>query len=344
MAASLAYYGAFAAAPMLIILTSLPLIFFSSATIQSYVSQLLGSVIAPQAWEFVEPLLAESWKPGATLWASLIGIVSLLFTSSTLFRYVRWALNNIWHVQPRADNARLVILNYLFPFLAVLVLALLVTASLTLNTIFSLVNRYLIDASQFPVSPGVGRWVNLLATFAILTVTFALIFKFVHDAQIAWQDVWVGAALTALLFSVGNWAMSYYLGVGTLSSLYGAAGSLLVFLLWLYYSAQIFLWGGEFIKVYALLYGSHVRPSAHAQVIYTAGTRRFLYPSRKVRRRKRKPASPAPEPVVAGRPSSSRLARQVGIPAGVVTAGGLAFWLVRRHRKGIPKGEPPPRL
>jgi membrane protein len=343
MAASLAYYGAFAAAPMLIILTSLPLIFFSSAAIQSYVSQLLGSVIAPQAWEFVEPFLTEAWKPGATLWATLIGIVSLLFASSTLFRYVRWALNNIWHVQPRADNARLVVLNYLFPFLAVLALALLVTASLTLNTIFSLVNRFLIDASRFPVSPSTGKWVNLLVTFAVLTLTFALVFKFVHDAQLAWRDVWVGAALTALLFSAGNWAMSYYLGVGTFSSLYGAAGSLFVFLLWLYYSAQIFLWGGEFIKVYALLYGTHVRPSAHARAIYTAPTHPSLYPSRKLRRGQKNPADPAAEPAAAGRSSSSRLARQVGIPAGLATAGGLAFWLLRRRHKGLPKSRPPSR-
>ena len=189
--------------------------------------------------------------------------MTLLFGASGVFGQLQASLNAIWGVQPKPGRGILgIIQDRILSFGFILVVGFLLLVSLLLTAAIALVGEWF--GGMVPGIEILALILNSVLSLVVITLLFAMIFKFLPDAKIAWHDVWIGAFITAALFTVGKFALGLYLGKSGVSSSYGAAGSLIVLLLWVYYSAQILLFGAEFTQVYANRFGSHVAPSTNA--------------------------------------------------------------------------------
>ncbi|MGK7900271.1 MAG: YihY/virulence factor BrkB family protein, partial [Hormoscilla sp.] len=178
---------------------------------------------------------------------------------TTAFAQLKEALNIIWEVEPEQQRGGVIgfILTRLFSFLMVLGIGILLLLSLVLSALLTGISNWL---EQWLTIPSVvWQLGDLTISFALVTLLFAQIYRFLPDVKIAWSDVWIGSAITAGLFTLGKWAIALYLGRSTVGSAYGAAGSFVIILLWVFYSAQILLFGGEFTQVWANRYGSRIR-------------------------------------------------------------------------------------
>jgi membrane protein len=198
-------------------------------------------------------------------------LVTLLLGAAGLFGQLQDALNTIWEVAPKPGGGILAILRQRFiSFTMVLGIGFMLLVSLVLSAAITLLGNFIFRF--IPEQEFLLQLINFVLSFGIITVLFALIYKILPDAKIAWRDVWLGAAVTSLLFAIGKLLIGLYLGNSTIGSAYGAAGSFVVLLVWIYYSAQILLFGAEFTQVYARTYGSKIEPSANA-VKLTEGER-----------------------------------------------------------------------
>jgi len=259
LAAALAYYTVFSLAPLLVIaIATAGLIFGEAAARGEIVGQIQGAV-GTSAAELIQSALDNASRPDISSVASLISIVVLLFGASGVFAQLQDALNTVWNVQPKSGaGIKNFITKRLLSFLMVLSIGIFLLVFMALSAFLSVLSKY-----QSALLPGFGfLWqiLNYALSFSLIILLFAIIYKFLPDAKIAWRDVWMGAIITALLFTIGNWLLGWYLGTGSLGSAYGAAGSLMVLLAWVYYSSQIFLFGAEFTQVYAKKYGSRIVP------------------------------------------------------------------------------------
>ena len=259
LAASLAYYTIFAIAPLLIIASALAGPILGQEAVQS---QLIKEIVAytndPATATWVQTLLKNGSAPKANLFATIIGIIVLLYGATGVFSELKSSLDLIWDTPTKpATGLREIIIDRFLALLVVLVSGFLLLASLIVSTLLNLGTTW-IDA-HWPGMGVVSQVTSFLLFFAITLVVFALIYKFLPDIRIAWRDVWIGAVATALLFSLGRFLISLYLSYSTIQSTYGAAGSLVVLLLWVYYSAQIFFLGAEFTQVYGRTKGSRRR-------------------------------------------------------------------------------------
>jgi membrane protein len=195
----------------------------------------------------------------------LVGIVVLLFGASGVFVELRDSLNLVWGVKAHGSSGLSgMVKDRLSAFALVLGIGFLLTVSLLLSAAIAAAEKFF--NGFMPVPSPVLHLANLLFSFVTITVLFALLYKVVPDVHIEWRDVWIGAAVTSLLFSVGKLLIGLYLGKASVGSAYGAAGSLVVFLVWVYYSAQIFLLGAEFTHIFAQEHGSHSPASKEPQV------------------------------------------------------------------------------
>jgi membrane protein len=203
-------------------------------------------------------MIENAQRPKTGIVATLIGVGTLLFGASGVFGQLQETLNRIWDVPPnKSSGIWNMVRSRFLSFAMVLVIGFLLLASLVLSAAIAGAGEYLSD-----MVPGLEAWLqtaNTITSFVIVTVLFALIFKVLPDTSIAWRDVWVGALLTSLLFTIGKFAIGLYLGKSSLASGYGAAGSLVVLIVWVYYSAQIMFFGAELAHVYAVRHGSLAR-------------------------------------------------------------------------------------
>ncbi|MGQ4647406.1 YhjD/YihY/BrkB family envelope integrity protein [Lyngbya aestuarii] len=259
LAAALAYYTVFSLAPLLVIaIATAGLIFGKAAARGEIVGQIQG-VVGTSAAELIQSALDNANQPDISSVASLISIGVLLFGASGVFAQLQDALNTVWNVQPKSGaGIKNFITKRLLSFLMVLSIGIFLLVFMALSAFLSVLSKY-----QSALLPGFGfLWqiLNYALSFSLIILLFAIIYKFLPDAKIAWRDVWMGAIITALFFTIGNWLLGWYLGTGSLGSTYGAAGSLMVLLAWVYYSSQIFLFGAEFTQVYAKKYGSRIVP------------------------------------------------------------------------------------
>ncbi|MCA1993844.1 MAG: YihY/virulence factor BrkB family protein, partial [Coleofasciculus sp. S288] len=198
--------------------------------------------------------------------ASLISIVVLLFGASGVFAQLQDALNTVWEVQTKPGRGITTFLRKrVLSFSMVLGIGFLVMVSLLLSAALAGLSAYL--SHLIPGVDWLWQILNFVLSFAIITLLFAMIYRFLPDVKIAWSDVWIGAIITALLFEIGKFLLGLYLGRGTFGSTYGAAGSLVIVLVWVYYSAQILFFGAEFTQVYAKHYGSRIVPDENAEPI-----------------------------------------------------------------------------
>lgn len=266
LAAALAYYTAFSVAPLLVITIAILGVVFNQAEVQAQILDQIESAVGAGAASVVGDIIENMAEPGRGLISSLIGLAGLLFGALALFNNLQIALNQIWGVDDaEAENGLLrFVVNKLLSFGMILVVGFLLMVSLILSTALSFFDNYLL--SLLPNSAWLLRLSSELLIVAITTILFMLIFKFLPYAEIRWRDVWVGALVTALLFTVGRTLLSLYLVNSAISSTYGAAGAFALILLWVYYSAQIVLFGAEFTEVYARRYGQTITADASINV------------------------------------------------------------------------------
>ncbi len=263
LGAALAYYTAFSIAPLLLIIIAIAgLIFGEQAARGQIVGQIQG-LVGEQGAQLIQTMLQNAQKPSANLIASIIGIVTLVLGALGVFGQLQDALNVIWEVAPKPGRGIVgVIKDRLLSFSMVIGTGFLLMVSLVLSAGVAAAGAFF--GNLVPGPALLLEVLNFIISFAVITLMFAVIYKYLPDAKIAWSDVWVGAAATALLFTIGKFAIGWYMGRSTIGSTYGAAGSLAVLLIWVYYSAQILFFGAEFTQVYANQYGSHVVPAKDA--------------------------------------------------------------------------------
>jgi membrane protein len=208
-------------------------------------------------------MIESASQPATGLAATLIGTATLLFGALGAFGELQNSLNTIWEVKPKPptdllDGIKRLVLKRLVSFAMVLVIGFLLLASLVISAALSALGEYI--GNRWPMADLWLGLINFTISFLVVTCLFAMIFKFLPEIQIAWKDVWLGAAVTAVLFSLGKFLIGLYLGRSHIGNIFGAAGSLAILLIWIYYSAQILFFGAEFTQVYANRYGSKIVP------------------------------------------------------------------------------------
>lgn len=267
LAAALSYYTVFSVAPLLVIAIAVAgLVFGKQAATDQLASQIRG-LVGQEGAQMILTLLQNAGKPGSGIIAASLGLATLLLGASGVFGQLQDSLNTIWEVKPKAGRGLKGMLRDRFlSFSMVLVIGFLLLVTLVISAVLAGVGKFLSDS--LPIPSSVMQSVNFAISFAVTTLLFALIFKVLPDAYVRWRDVWVGAAVTALLFSLGRFLIGLYLGRSSVSSPYGAAGSLVILLLWVYYSSQILFLGAEFTQVYANRFGEKIRPKPNAERLY----------------------------------------------------------------------------
>jgi membrane protein len=266
LGAALAFYTVISLAPLMIFLLALAgRIYGPQAAAGELVEEIRGTVGEPVA-KVVQDMVRNADQPGSGVLATILAVVVLLFGASGVFVGLQDALNTIWRVAPKPDRWLLgMIRDRFFSIVLVLGTGFLLLVSLVLTSVIDVLGHLWVPPSQL----GGWPWVvlNAAVSFAVITLLFALIFKYLPDAKVRWSDVWVGAIGTALLFNVGKHLLSLYLTYAGGASAYGAAGSLVVLLLWVYYSSQILLFGATFTRVYAQKYGEGIKPTENAMLL-----------------------------------------------------------------------------
>ena len=268
LAAALSYYTIFSIAPILIVVISLAALFFNASNARAEIVDQIGQVVGPTGAQAIGEILTNANKggQGGNIVATVVGFATILLGATGLFAALQDSLNTIWGVEPKPDAGILVMIKArLLSFVMVLGIGFLLIVSLVASVAVKAASNWL--GAMLGGAEWVAPVLNVVLFFVLLTLFFALMFKILPDAQIQWKDVWVGAALTSVLFSVGKFVLSWYLARPGTASAYGSAGALVVLLLWINYASQILFFGAEFTKVYANKFGSHIEPEAHAQEI-----------------------------------------------------------------------------
>jgi membrane protein len=258
--AALALYMVFSLAPMLILVIAVAGAFFGENAVRSELVDQLRSLMGDRGAEVIQIILASAHESGSGTVATIISLCVLVFSATTAFAELKESLDDLWDARAkRGSGVKQLVRSRMLSFGLVLVLALFLLVSLTVNAALAAAHHYygeLWSNSAFAV---VSEALSNVFSFAVVTALFAVIYKLLPNAVIPWRDVWPGAIVTALLFLLGKWAIGLYLGSGKVASAYGAAGSVIALLLWIYYSAQIFFFGAVVTRQYALHLGAEAK-------------------------------------------------------------------------------------
>jgi membrane protein len=251
LGASLAYYAVLSLAPLVVLLVAILGLVYGPEAARGGLQAELQRFMGVEAAEAVQRVVAAASVPSSGVIATVVGIVTLLLGASGVAIALQQALNMIWDVPPRPAKWWWgpFLRERLVGFTAVVAAGFILVISLGLTAAIAVVEKFF--SSVLPMPAGLLQLINFLASLAVTTFLFAVLFRTLPDRQIAWRRVWVGAAVTALLFTIGKYLIGLYLGRASVGSAYGAAGSLIVVLVWVYYSAQVFFFGAEFTHVYA---------------------------------------------------------------------------------------------
>ncbi len=263
--AVVAYYAIFSLPALLIIVITIAGSIFGEAAVQGELSNEIGNMIGPDAASEVETMISNAYTNQNSVIATIIGIAVLVFGATGVFYQLQQSLNNVWNVEPDKDaGIKKLLKDRLTSFSVILVIGFLMLISLLLTTLLSVLSdfivRHLPDYLLY-----VFYVVQFLVSFGIITLLFGMIFKILPDVELEWKTVWTGAIVTAALFVIGKFALGIYFGKANPGSAYGAAGSIILILLWVSYSCLILFFGAEFTKVYARRYMQNVKPSKHAK-------------------------------------------------------------------------------
>jgi membrane protein len=264
LSAALAFYTIFSVAPVLLIAVGVASFFLAPETAATRIVDEMEKLVGAQGANAVRQVIESSRGFGKGLWAVSVGIITLIMGATAVFGELQSALNRIWDVEAKPNRGVIVslIIDRSRSFSIALCVGFLLLVSLVISAVMSGLQNYM--NNWLPGIPWVWQTANVVASYFVVAVLFAMIYKFLPDVVISWKDVWVGAAVTALLFTGGKYAIGIYLGQTATASAFGAAGSLVVLLFWVYYSALISFLGAEFTQVYARRYGAGIRPKKHA--------------------------------------------------------------------------------
>lgn len=266
-AAGLAYYTIFSLPPLLVLILMLMGFIWDPQTIQRALEGQFAAMLGPEAAAQIHTMIQNADRPGSGgLLATLVGLAGLVFGATGAFLHLQGALNRAWEVEPDPEKGGILmtILKRLFSFVMILGIAFLLLVSLLLSTALSVFGSTLTGMLPGSISQILLQAIELTVSFGVITLLFALMFKVVPDAEIAWRDVWAGAAVTALLFAAGKFGIGFYLGRSNPAQAFGAAGALAVLLLWIYYSGLIVLLGAEFTQAWMESRGGEIRPAKGA--------------------------------------------------------------------------------
>lgn len=263
LSASLSYYTLFSLAPMLIIVLAISSIWLGQDAAEGYLFKQFRDLMGPIGALQLQEMIRNARMSGDTPWVSIVGFVTLFFGATGVFVEIQDSINTIWSIKVKPKRSWLKYLrDRLLSFSLIVGVGFLLLVSLVLSALLSVVYDYL--SGQF----GAAVWIAWLATNILNVCTvvllFSIIYKVLPDAHLHWRDVIAGALFTALLFLGGKWLVNYYLGTSSAVSVYGAAGAVIIIILWVYYSSAILYFGAEFTKVYANKYGGKIRPSTFA--------------------------------------------------------------------------------
>lgn len=263
LAAALAYYTIFSFAPLVILSIAIAGLVYGQAAVEGRLFNQIAGIVGAEAAEMIQTMIANVSQPTEGVIATVIGIGLLLWGATGLFSQLKDALNTIWNIRLKPGGGMSVFIRTrLLSFLMVLLVGFVLLSTLFSSTALSVISRFFGDL--LPMANIIWYLVEFLVTLALLTLLFAVIFKVLPDVEIEWRAVWLGALVTAVLFNIGRVLIGIYMGMASVASPFGAAGSLVVLLLWIYYSAQIFFFGAEFTKVFARQRGVKVYPSPNA--------------------------------------------------------------------------------
>jgi membrane protein len=263
LGAALAYYTVFSIAPLFVIVIAIAGIWFGKQAAQDQIFQQIAGLIGDKGAEAVSGMLKAADKPKEGMIASVLAVVTLLFGATGVFIQLQDALNTIWEVKPKPGRGIMgFIRQRLLSLAMVFGIGFLLLVSLVLSAGLAAAGKWFSGA--LPGGEEVWHALNFTISFLVISGVFTLMFKYLPDVKVAWKDVWLGGMLTAFLFTVGKYALGMYLGRSSVSSAYGAAGSLVILLLWVYYSAQILFLGAEFTQVYANRFGKKLEPADNA--------------------------------------------------------------------------------
>jgi membrane protein len=264
LGAALSYYTIFAMPPLFVILIWVASLCLDEKTVQTDLYNQIGGVLGTKAADAIQSALTATHAHQKGLLAGSIAIVGLVLTATGLFLELQGALNAIWGVREKpGQGIKGFVRNRLTSFSLVIGIGLLLILSVVVSTVIAAASKHMSN-----VAPGlevIWNLGNVVVSLLVITVLFAMLFKVLPDVKFAWRDVWVGASITALLFTLGKFGLGFYLGKNSSVSAYGAAGSVVLVLLWVYYSAQILFFGAELTQVYANRFGTRLEPKAHAE-------------------------------------------------------------------------------
>ena len=269
LSASLAYYTIFSFGPMMIVIIYLAGLFWGKQAIEGAVLDQISGLVGQQAAEQIQQIIRNAAISTKNSLAAVIGFVALFISATTVFSEIQDTINMIWKLKAtRGKGWVKILMTRLLSFALIVTLGFLLLVSLFINILIEALMGRLQDL--FPAGSVILLYVtNLIITFVVISILFGAIFKVLPDAVIKWRDVTAGAIFTAALFMIGKFLISFYLGKSDVGSTYGTAGSLVVLLLWVYYSSIILYFGAEFTKAYATKYGSEITPNEYAVTVQT---------------------------------------------------------------------------
>jgi membrane protein len=264
LGASLAYYTLFSLAPVLVVAIAIGGLIFGPEAVRGEIVGQIQGLIGREGAEAVQAMLEGASKPSTSVAATVAGIFTFFLAATGAFLELQTSLNTIWRVKPKEGGSfiRVLVMQRLISFGLVVALGFLLVTSLLVSAALAAIHNYMGNAF-----PGVGvLWeaLNVIVSLAVITVLFAMVYKVLPDRKLGWGDVWIGGLVTAGLFTIGKLLIGVYLGTAAVASAYGAAGSVIVILVWVYYSAQIVLLGAEFTKEYVATFGRRPPPEPFA--------------------------------------------------------------------------------
>lgn len=266
MSAALAYYTTFSLAPLIVICIYIAGLFFGKEMVANIFVEQINNAIGSGSADQVRTMIIKFMNPETSIINQIIGIIVLIFGASGVFGALQTGLNAVWHVKLRSDRGIMGIIKDRFlSFTMVLGVSFLLLVSLIITVIITAASGYV--NSYFNGGAIVGLVLNFLISTGIITVLFAMMFKYLPDVKIKWADVWLGAFITTLLFTLGKFFLAIYLKYSHTGAEFGAASSLILILVWVFYSAHIFFFGAEFTKAFATRKGHPIRPTKNAVLV-----------------------------------------------------------------------------
>jgi membrane protein len=264
LGASLAYYTLFSLAPVLVVAIAIGGLIFGEEAVRGEIVGQIQGLLGREGAEAVQAMLEGAARPSSGVAATAAGVVTFFLGSTGAFLELQTALNTIWRVKPKSDGSffQVLVMQRLISFGLVVAMGFLLVTSLLVSAALAAVHTYM--GNTFPGVVVLWEALNVVVSLGVITLLFAMVYKVLPDVRLGWADVWVGALVTAGLFTIGKLLIGMYLGTTGVASTYGAAGSVIVILVWVYYSAQIILLGAEFTREYVATFGRRPSPEPFA--------------------------------------------------------------------------------